>query len=86
MKPRNFQRGLHRQASGRFAWLRRTNPNDTERIASRYADLIRSYLGADYNGTYMPVIDRTEDERYMGDSAMVYANWYWEKHQRWANV
>lgn len=80
------QRGLHRKQSAAFAQFRKHHPTDTERIATRYADLIKSYLGSDYNGTYLPVIDRTEDERYYGDGAAVYAAWYYEKHWIGANV
>jgi hypothetical protein len=74
------QRGLHRKQSAAFTQFRRHHPTDTERIATGYADLIKSYLGSDYNGTYLPVIDRTEDERYYGDSAAVAASTYYRKH------
>jgi len=74
------QRGLHRHLSGVYGRIRREHPTDTERIATGYADLIKSYLGSDYNGTYLPVIDRTEDERYYGDSAAVAASAYYRKH------
>jgi len=74
------QSGLHRHLSSVYGRIRREHPTDAERIAVGYADLIKSYLGSDYNGTYLPVIDRTEDERYYGDSAAVAASTYYRKH------
>lgn len=74
------QRGLHRHLSGVYGRIRLEHPTDAERIAVGYADLIKSYLGSDYNGTYLPVIDRTDDERYYGDNAVLSAANYYKKH------
>lgn len=79
------QRGEKHVAAARFAALRKQKA-DPEQIAKSYLALIQFYLGENFDGTYMPVIDRTEDEQFYGDGAAVFVAKYYDRNVREMNL